>query len=416
MVTAPPPVTVEVVPVAGHDSMLLNLSGAHGPFFTRNLASSPTAPATSASERCPAAKRSASTIEDARALVVGQPIGEYARLLRDMRDLRRPRRRRPWACRPSTCGPPSTRSPRRDRRCSTCSVSTSRCRWPRCSATGSSGTPCRSWDTCSTSATAPTDLPYAPKDADAATGCASATSRRSPRRRRPAWPRPPRPATASTTSSSRAACCAAKNEVAPSRALADRFPHARITLDPNGGWLLKDAIALCRDLRGVLAYAEDPSAPKAASPAVRRWPSSARHRAAHRDQHDRHRLATDGARRPLRRGRHPAGRPTLLDHARLRARRSTAATWGLTWGSHSNNHFDISLAMFTHVGAAPGAITALDTHWIWQDGQRLTRTPLPIRDGPIKVPTAPGLGVELDRDAPRVGARAVPRARPRRPG
>ena len=42
---------------------------------------------------------------------------------------------------------------------------------------------------------------------------------------------------------------------------------------------------------------------------------------------------------------------------------------GLTWGSHSNNHFDISLAMFTHVAAAaPGKITAIDTHWIWQDG------------------------------------------------
>ena len=47
--------------------------------------------------------------------------------------------------------------------------------------------------------------------------------------------------------------------------------------------------------------------------------------------------------------------------------------FGLTWGSHSNNHFDVSLAMFTHVGAAaPGEITALDTHWIWQDGQGLT--------------------------------------------
>ena len=26
-----------VMPVAGHDSMLLNLSGAHAPYFTRNL-------------------------------------------------------------------------------------------------------------------------------------------------------------------------------------------------------------------------------------------------------------------------------------------------------------------------------------------------------------------------------------------
>jgi glucarate dehydratase len=49
---------------------------------------------------------------------------------------------------------------------------------------------------------------------------------------------------------------------------------------------------------------------------------------------------------------------------------------GLTLGSHSNNHFDVSLAMFTHVAAAaPGAITAIDTHWIWQDGQRIIKEP-----------------------------------------
>jgi glucarate dehydratase len=71
--------------------------------------------------------------------------------------------------------------------------------------------------------------------------------------------------------------------------------------------------------------------------------------------------------------------------------------WGLTWGSHSNNHFDISLAMFTHVGAAaPGKVTAIDTHWIWQDGQRLTKEPLRIEGGYVQVPKKPGLGVELD--------------------
>ena len=74
--------------------------------------------------------------------------------------------------------------------------------------------------------------------------------------------------------------------------------------------------------------------------------------------------------------------------------------WGLTWGSHSNNHFDISLAMFTHVAAAaPGHITAIDTHWIWQDGQHLTHNPLQIQDGRIAVPTAPGLGVQPDMAA-----------------
>ncbi len=74
--------------------------------------------------------------------------------------------------------------------------------------------------------------------------------------------------------------------------------------------------------------------------------------------------------------------------------------FGLTWGSHSNNHFDVSLAMFTHVAAAaPGAITAIDTHWIWQEGnQRLTKEPLQIKGGMVQVPQKPGLGVELDMD------------------
>jgi glucarate dehydratase len=73
--------------------------------------------------------------------------------------------------------------------------------------------------------------------------------------------------------------------------------------------------------------------------------------------------------------------------------------WGLTWGSHSNNHFDISLAMFTQVAAAaPGRITAIDTHWIWQDGQRLTREPLRIVEGRIALLERPGLGVEVDME------------------
>ena len=74
--------------------------------------------------------------------------------------------------------------------------------------------------------------------------------------------------------------------------------------------------------------------------------------------------------------------------------------WGLTWGSHSNNHFDISLAMFTHVAAAaPGIITAIDTHWIWQEGrERLTREPLQIIGGEVAVPEKSGLGIDIDME------------------
>jgi glucarate dehydratase len=55
--------------------------------------------------------------------------------------------------------------------------------------------------------------------------------------------------------------------------------------------------------------------------------------------------------------------------------------------------------MFTHVAAAaPGRVTAIDTHWIWQDGQRLTREPLRIEGGLVRVPDKPGLGIELDME------------------
>jgi glucarate dehydratase len=56
--------------------------------------------------------------------------------------------------------------------------------------------------------------------------------------------------------------------------------------------------------------------------------------------------------------------------------------------------------MVTQVAAAaPGTITAIDTHWIWQDGQHLTRNPLEIKNGMLTVPDRPGLGVDLDFDA-----------------
>jgi glucarate dehydratase len=75
--------------------------------------------------------------------------------------------------------------------------------------------------------------------------------------------------------------------------------------------------------------------------------------------------------------------------------------FGLHWGIHSNNHFDISLAMAANAAAAaPGDIDAIDTHWIWQDGQALTKQPYQIKNGTLTVSkTNEGLGVEIDWDA-----------------
>ena len=75
--------------------------------------------------------------------------------------------------------------------------------------------------------------------------------------------------------------------------------------------------------------------------------------------------------------------------------------FGLMWGCHSNNHFDISLAMVAQCAAAvPGRLNGIDTHWIWQEGRnRLTKNPMPIFGGCMEgIDKMVGLGIEVDRE------------------
>jgi glucarate dehydratase len=191
-----------------------------------------------------------------------------------------------------------------------------------------------------------------------------------------------------------------EREVEVVTALAERFPEARITLDPNGGWLLADAIRHGRAMRDVIAYAEDPCGAEAGFSGRE---TMAEFKRATGLPTATNMIATDWRQlgHAVRAGAVdiPLADPHFWTMAGSVRVAQLCDAWGLTWGSHSNNHFDISLAMFTHVAAAaPGDITAIDTHWIWQDGQRLTRDPLTINDGEIKVPTVPGLGVEIDEE------------------
>ena len=94
------------------------------------------------------------------------------------------------------------------------------------------------------------------------------------------------------------------------RTLKRAFPDGRITIDPNGGWLLKEAVELCRGMHGILSYCEDGAGPRSFRGA-RSWRVPPRHGAAYRDGYDRHRLA-NGLGDASVRG-YPAGRPSLLD-------------------------------------------------------------------------------------------------------
>jgi glucarate dehydratase len=191
-----------------------------------------------------------------------------------------------------------------------------------------------------------------------------------------------------------------EEEIEAVTALAERFPEARITLDPNGAWSLEEAVRLCSGKGDVLAYAEDPCG---AERGYSGREVMAEFRRATNLPTATNMIATDwrqlGHAILLQSVDIPLADPhfwTMRGAVRVA---QMCRDWGLTWGSHSNNHFDISLAMFTQVAAAaPGKITAIDTHWIWQDGQRLTKEPLQIRGGIVTVRGKPGLGVEIDLD------------------
>jgi glucarate dehydratase len=192
------------------------------------------------------------------------------------------------------------------------------------------------------------------------------------------------------------------DEIAAAAAIKARFPQARVTVDPNGAWSLSEAIAACHGQGHVLSYAEDPCGPEQGY--------SGREIMAEFKRATGIRTATNMVATDWRQMAHshllgavdiPLADPhfwTMHGSVRLA---QLCHEWGLTWGSHSNNHFDVSLAMFTHcAAAAPGNITAIDTHWIWQEGrERLTKEPLEIVGGQVAVPDRPGLGIEPDMDA-----------------
>jgi len=398
--SATPVVTaMRVIPVAGQDSMLLNLSGAHAPYFTRNLLILTDSAGNRGVGEVPGGEAIRATLEDARELIVGQPVGHYNALLNKARAA--------FADRDSGGRGLQTF----DLRIAIHAVTAIECALldllgqhldvPLAALLGDgqqrAQVPMLGYLFFIGDRTR-TNLPYACDP--------GAADRWSRLRHEPAMDAQAVVALAEAAYERygfkdfklKGGVLRGEEEIEAVTALAERFPDARVTLDPNGGWLLKDAIRLCRDQGHVLAYAEDPCG---AENGYSGREVMAEFRRATGLPTATNMIATDwrelGHAIQLQSVDIPLADPhfwTMQGSVRVA---QLCHEWGLTWGSHSNNHFDVSLAMFTHVAAAaPGKITAIDTHWIWQDGQRLTKAPLQINGGMVEVPASAGLGVELD--------------------
>ena len=393
---------LRVIPVAGRDSMLLNLSGAHGPFFTRNLLVLTDSAGRTGVGEVPGGEKIRQTLEDARPLVVGQPLGSQQRLLQEVQQK--------FADRDSGGRGLQTFDLRTTIHAVTAIESAlldllgQHLNVPVAALLGEG----QQRDAVEmlgylfyVGDKGKTDLPYVDGASDPGATDAWSRLRHEKAMTPDAVVRLAEAAYARYGFNDfklKGGALRAEEEIEAIVALHERFPKARVTLDPNGGWLLKDAIRLMRDMRGVVAYAEDPCG---AEDGFSGREVMAEFRRATGLPTATNMIATDWRQLShalaLQSVDIPRADPHFWTMAGSVRVAQTCRDWGLTWGSHSNNHFDVSLAMFTHVGAAaPGKVTAIDTHWIWQDGQRLTKEPLQIVGGHVQVPKKPGLGVELD--------------------
>lgn len=396
---APTVTDMQVIPVAGQDSMLLNLSGAHGPYFTRNIVILRDNAGHTGLGEVPGGEKIRQTLEDARTLVIGKTLGEYNAILNTMR--------KTFADRDSGGRGQQTFDLRTTIHALTAVESAlldllgQFMNVPVASLLGEGmqrdevemlgylfyiGDRTRTTLSYRAETGAEDDWLRLRNEealsADAIVRLAEAAHTRY----------------GFNDFKLKGGVLAGATEMEAVTALAERFPQARITLDPNGAWSLAEAINLCRDMHGILAYAEDPCGAEAGYSGRE---VMAEFRRATGLPTATNMIATDWRQMAhsiqLQSVDIPLADPhfwTMQGSVRVA---QMCQMFGLTWGSHSNNHFDISLAMFTHVGAAaPGKVTAIDTHWIWQDGQRLTRDPLRIKNGRIRVPAKPGLGIEID--------------------
>jgi len=400
--TAPVITEMLVVPVAGEDSMLLNLSGAHAPYFTRNLLILRDNAGHSGLGEVPGGEAIRQTLEEARPMVVGRSVGTFRNILKAVRDKFHTRDiggrgLQTYDLRTAVHAETALESACLDLlgRFLEVPVAALLGEGQQRSEIEALGYLFYVGDR------RKTGLPY-----------------RSAPNAQDSWLRLRNEEALTPEAILRLAEAAearygfrdfklkggvlnGEDEIAAVTAVAERFPGARVTIDPNGAWSLKEAIRLCKGQSHVLAYVEDPCG---AEDGYSGREIMAEFRRATGLRTATNMIATDwrqmGHAIQLQAVDIPLADPhfwTMQGSVRVA---QMCNDWGLTWGSHSNNHFDVSLAMFTHVAAAaPGQVTAIDTHWIWQDGQRLTREPMAIRGGRLNVSDRPGLGIEIDMDA-----------------
>ena len=394
---------MDVYPVAGKDSMLLNLSGAHAPYFTRNIVILTDSTGRVGCGEVPGGKKITAALEECKSLVEGSALGDYKNTLKRVSDYLKSkggedvRGLQTFDLRTGVHVVTAIEAPLLDLLGQFLEVPSA-----HLLGDGIQRTKVLTLGYLFFVGDAKkTDLPYTFEDDSPCEWYRL--------RRNKAMDADTLIALAKAAQNKygfkdfklKGGVLSGREEIEIIKSMKKAFPDARMTLDPNGAWSLSEAIELCKDMHGILTYCEDPCG---AEQGYSGREILSEFRRATGMPTATNMIATDW--RELCHSIELQSVDIPLADCHFWTMRGAVrvgqlcSEFGMTWGSHSNNHFDISLAMIAHTAAAvPGNLNAIDTHWIWQEGiERLTKEPLSIKDGYIELSAKPGLGIEPDME------------------
>ncbi|TDO52567.1 glucarate dehydratase [Kribbella sp. VKM Ac-2527] len=189
---------------------------------------------------------------------------------------------------------------------------------------------------------------------------------------------------------------APEQEIEAVKALAAAFPEHSLRIDPNGAWTPSTSVRVAKSLEGLIEYLEDPTPGIGGMAEVARQTELplATNMCVIAFDHLKPAVLADAVQVVLSDHHYWGG----LRRSRLLA--GICETFGMGLSMHSNSHLGVSLAAMTHLAAAtPNLTYACDTHYPWKTEDLIKPGVLDFVGGSVRVPSGPGLGVELDEDA-----------------
>jgi glucarate dehydratase len=187
-----------------------------------------------------------------------------------------------------------------------------------------------------------------------------------------------------------------EKEIEALRLMRAAMPKAQLRIDPNAAWSVETSVKVAKAVENLgMEYLEDPTPGQDGMAAVRKQTKIplATNMVVTRMEHIAPAIQKGAIDIVLLDNHYMGG----LNNVRYWAAICEALGWGCS--GHSNNHLGVSMAIMTHMNCAISRVNYhADSHYPWTTQDIIKGGMLQFKDGKMRLPDGPGLGVEIDPD------------------